>query len=131
MYTSLEVRVPFLDHELVDLVTNLNEKDRFYPLGKKQLLKTIALSDMPSTLYERPKSGFELPIDTWIRQSLRTEIDQIFHDEELVKSVGLCPQEILKLWNAFENGQSGIYWSRIWSLYVLLNWVDRHKVSLN
>src|SRR5262249_42444225 len=58
MASSLEVRVPFLDHEVVSTTSALPEDDRFEPLGKKQILRDLALRGLDEKLFERPKSGF-------------------------------------------------------------------------
>jgi asparagine synthase (glutamine-hydrolysing) len=129
MAVSLEVRVPLLDHEVVEAIANVNLKQRFQPLGEKQLLRTIALSKLNPELFDRPKSGFSLPIELWCRQELRDELESTFSDQGLCLSVGLNPAAVERLWRAFQAHAPGIYWSRVWSLFVLLWWCRTHGVT--
>jgi asparagine synthase (glutamine-hydrolysing) len=130
MAVSLEVRVPLLDHHVVEAVATVPEARRFQPLGRKQLLRDVALSGLHPGTFDRPKSGFELPIGEWCRRRLRGEVTALFDDDALCRSAGLVPEVVRRLWRAFQEGAPGLYWSRIWSLYVLLWWCRRHGVSL-
>ena len=129
MAVSLEVRVPLLDNKVVEAVAAVNRQQRFQPLGKKQLLRTLALSKLDPKLFDRPKSGFNLPIELWCRQELRGELESTFSDRDLCLSVGLNPAAVERLWRAFQAHAPGIYWSRVWSLFVLLWWCRTHGVA--
>jgi asparagine synthase (glutamine-hydrolysing) len=130
MAVSLEVRVPLLDHELVEAVASIDTKRRFLPLQSKKMLRGMALSRLPSKLFDRPKQGFGLPLAVWCRQALRAEIDATFADRDRCRSIGLDPNAVERLWNAFKSGARGIYWSRVWAIFVLLRWCRTHGVSL-
>lgn len=130
MATSLEVRVPFLDHEVVAAVSALPDARRFDPLGKKSALREIALSRVDAALFQRPKSGFVLPIDRWARGGLEGEITAAFRDPAFSERAGLEPRAVQRLWSAFLLGTRGLYWSRIWALYVLGWWCRAHRVSI-
>lgn len=69
MLNSLEVRVPFLDHELVGLVLSLEQKYKIRNFKTKWLLKKIASQYLPEKIVHRPKRGFTVPIYTWIKKS--------------------------------------------------------------
>lgn len=129
MAVSLEVRVPLLDHELVEAIASIDTKRRFHPLRSKQLLRDIALSGLDSKLFDRPKRGFGLPIAVWCRQALRVELDAMFADRDHCRSVGLDPEVVARLWRAFEAGAPGIYWSRVWAIFVLLWWCRTYRVT--
>lgn len=130
MAVALEVRVPLLDHLLCEAVAGVDADRRFSPPGKKQLLRDLALSDLDPSLFDRPKSGFVLPIDRWARQRLKPEIDQAFADDDLIRSVGLQPSAVRTLWASYQAGKPGMYWSRVWAIYVLLAWCKRHDMRL-
>jgi asparagine synthase (glutamine-hydrolysing) len=130
MAVSLEVRVPLLDHEFVEASARVDTRERFYPLQSKKLLRDIALGDLNSKLFDRPKRGFELPIDAWCRQALRSDIDETFSDGDRCRSAGLEPSAVARLWATYKSGARGIYWSRIWAIFVLLRWCRAHGVSL-
>ena len=128
MAVSLEVRVPLLDHGFIDAVRGLPEATRFQPLRRKDALKRIVADQLPPTLFERPKAGFELPLGQWCRSRLATRLEQTFQDINLAHAVGLNAETVSRLWRAFLAGDPAVYWSRIWSLYVLMNWCRRHDV---
>ncbi len=130
MAVSLEARVPLLDHVLIEKVAGLDERERFWPLGRKQALRTAALHKLDPAIFERPKSGFVLPIEAWCRQALKATMDEAFADQAAFLRVGLEPRVVAALWRSFCAGRPGIYWSRIWALYVLADWSQRHRMSL-
>lgn len=122
MAVALEVRVPLLDHVLVERVAGVDPVRRFSPPLKKQLLRDVALAKLDPGLFDRPKSGFTLPIDTWARQRLRKQMDEVFADPDLARRVGLHGESVRTLWRSFVDGRPGLYWSRVWAIYVLLCW---------
>lgn len=130
MATSLEVRVPLLDHVLIEYVASLHEKQRFYPLGQKQMLRQSVRNDFDQTILERPKSGFELPLAAWCQQELQGQIMELFSDRSACEAVGLNQTVVMRLWTAFRQNAPGLYWSRIWAIFVLLWWSKKYKVSL-
>jgi asparagine synthase (glutamine-hydrolysing) len=130
MAVSLEVRVPLLDHLVVEAAARLSDRRRFEPLGRKQALREAALGELPQALFEREKSGFVLPIERWARGGMQAEVAATLHDRQLVRSAGLVPEAVARLWQAFEAGAPGIYWSRVWSVFALLRWCSRHSLRL-
>ncbi len=130
MAVALEARVPLLDHHIIEALAKLDPQTRFHPLGRKQLLRDLALGDVDPTIFDRPKSGFVLPLDVWCRRKLDPVLDDTFNDERLCTSVGLNPKAVGRLWSSYTAGAPGLYWSRVWALYVLLNWCRTHGVSL-
>lgn len=130
MSVALEVRVPLLDHRIVEALAQLEDSTRFAPLGRKGLLRELGLAGIDPALFERPKSGFVLPLDVWCRRRVRDVIDSTFEDRELTASVGLRHEAVGRLWRSYQAGAPGLYWSRVWSLFVLLNWCRTHGVAL-
>jgi len=130
MASSLEVRVPFLDHEVVEAAFALSDADRFKPLGKKQVLREIALKDLDRALFDRPKAGFVLPIDRWARDVLRDEMTLTLGDPQLCEAAGSRPDAVGRLWTASCGTRRGLYWSRVWAIYVLLWWCREYRVTV-
>jgi asparagine synthase (glutamine-hydrolysing) len=128
MASSLEQRVPLVDQVLFATVDRLPDQLRFGPLGRKAMLRRIGLRGLDPALFERPKRGFVLPFDRWIRRGLKTTIDETLRDPQLVTQAGLAPAAVERLWRAFLSGAPGMYWSRVWSLYVLIRWCHRNHV---
>jgi asparagine synthase (glutamine-hydrolysing) len=130
MSASIEVRVPFVDHMLHDVVDRLADEDRYEPVRSKSMLRRVGLGGLDPALFDRPKTGFELPIERWLRSNLGRQVDATLRDPELVAPTGLNPQPVARLWDAFLEGAPGLYWTRIWALYVLIRWCHRHRVYL-
>ncbi|MEZ5458853.1 MAG: asparagine synthase (glutamine-hydrolyzing) [Steroidobacteraceae bacterium] len=128
MAVSLEVRVPLLDHGFIDAARAVPEAARFQPLRRKDALKRIVAKQLPAELFDRPKAGFELPLGQWCRSRLAGRLEQNFQDINLAHAVGLNAETVGRLWRAFRGGDTSIYWSRIWGLYVLMDWCRRHGV---
>jgi asparagine synthase (glutamine-hydrolysing) len=99
-------------------------------LGKKNLLKSLAMPSMDPKIFDRPKAGFVLPIEVWAKDQLAEKIGEIFSDGDLVRGVGLRPEPLNALWRSFRAGAPGLYWSRVWSPFVLLDWCRTHDVRL-
>ena len=130
MAVALEARVPLLDHVVVEAVASVPEAERFAPLGRKALLRKLALGDLDPALFERPKSGFQLPLGVWCRSLLAPELEAVLHDRAACQAAGLEPLAVARLWKAFRAGAPGIFWSRVWALFVLLRWCRRNGASL-
>jgi asparagine synthase (glutamine-hydrolysing) len=94
------------------------------------MLRNIGLQGLDASLFDRPKSGFVLPFDKWIRKGLTKTMADTMLSPSLCRSVGLNPETVAKLWQAFQSGQSGLYWSRVWAIFMLLRWCERHGVKL-
>ncbi|MGH9641642.1 MAG: asparagine synthase (glutamine-hydrolyzing) [Terriglobales bacterium] len=130
MAVSLEVRVPLLDWALCEKVAGLDPETRFSPRGKKRLLRDLALSQLDPTIFDRPKSGFVLPIGEWAKRRLQPEIGRLMSDGALVSRAGLRADTVQTLWKSYVAGKPGLYWSRIWSVYALLSWCQNHDMAL-
>ena len=112
MASSLELRVPFLDHRLVELALRLPE--RFHGPAKG-LLREACLDLFPPNYLNRPKQGFTLPMRPWMLGPLR----ELCHNriERLQASGWLDPLWVDRQWHAFEADQ--LRWTRAWNLVVL------------
>lgn len=130
MAVSLEVRVPLLDRLFVNAVTGLDPRVRFTPLGEKQVLRGLMRDMVNPAVFERPKAGFELPLNQWCRAQLHGDIEETFRDAALCQAAGLDQPTLLKVWHTFQHAPESIYWTRIWALYVLLHWTHRHRMTL-
>lgn len=130
MAASIEVRLPLVDRLLFENVGRLPDQDRYQPLGKKSILRRIGLRGLDPALFERPKSGFVLPFDRWLRKGLGKVMDETMRDPVAVKPTGLNPEAVRRLWQAFLDGAPGIYWTRVWAMYVFIRWCHRHGAHL-
>jgi len=128
MESSLEQRVPLVDQLLFESVDRLPDGPRYTPLGRKAMLRRIGLRGLDPALFDRPKSGFVLPFDRWIRRGLKGVIDQTMRDPQAIAPAGLDPAAVGRLWRSFLDGAPGMYWSRVWSVYVFIRWCHRNGV---
>lgn len=126
MANSLEVRVPFLDHHLVEYTLGINDAIK-QPISPKKLLVDSFIELLPESIYNRPKMGFVLPYEKW----MRGELNQFCKDNlnELKKISYINSKGIDKLWNAFEKGNKRVTWSRIWHLVILGNWIKENTIE--
>jgi asparagine synthase (glutamine-hydrolysing) len=129
MAHALEVRVPLLDHRLVEYVMGLADSHKRPGETPKRLLVESLKGLLPEDIVQRPKQGFTLPFDPWMRGALRG-----FCEDRLsatrVESRGLFrPQEVQSLWRAFLDGRADVSWSRLWVLVVLEEWLERNGVT--
>jgi asparagine synthase (glutamine-hydrolysing) len=124
MANSLEVRVPFLDHRLVEFVGRLPRNTKYTADVPKSLL-VEALSDLlPDEVVGQSKRTFTLPWDVWLRGSLGVRISQELSNLTPPLRQYLNPRAVRGAWQNFVIGQTN--WSRPWSLFVLNEWVRQH-----
>jgi asparagine synthase (glutamine-hydrolysing) len=124
MANSLEVRVPLLDHRLVEFVARLPKKMK-YKEGVPKALLIEALSDiLPPDVVGQAKRTFTLPWDSWLRGPLGVRLSQDLTNitPELKQYLNL--RAVRGTWQNFVIGQTN--WSRPWSLYILNAWISRH-----
>jgi asparagine synthase (glutamine-hydrolysing) len=127
MANSLEVRVPFLDHRLVEFVARLPKSVK-YRAGVPKALLVEALSDvLPDEVVGQSKRTFTLPWDLWLRGPLGVRLSQDLANLAPELSQYMNPRAVRGAWQNFLIGQTN--WSRPWSLYVLNAWISRHMTG--
>jgi len=126
MAHALEVRVPFLDHTLVEYVLNVSDKFK-YPNFAKSLLVNSFDGLLPDEVVHRPKMGFVLPWEQWMKKDLR---------ELCMTSLGYLENtpyfnngEVMALYKRFLVGDATITWSRIWHLVALGSWMKTNEIE--
>ena len=126
MSQGLEVRVPLIDHQLAKAVLSLPGAWKVNGTPKKLLVEALD-SSLPDDVVHRPKRGFTLPFEHWMRQELRAEIEPVLK----AKYIGAGPLGSLLDGNQVEQIgkdflRGAVSWSRPWSLYVLQRWCELH-----
>ncbi len=122
MAHGLEVRVPYLDHVLLEYVLSIPEKEKMSGRFPKPLLLNAVRDEMPHEIYDRKKMGFTFPWEIWLRGRLRAEVDVILSDDQAAQAIGVNLKACQNIWRQFLAHNDGITWSRVWGLYVLLRW---------
>jgi len=126
MANALEVRVPFLDHEFVNFATRLPSHLKLRGLQTKWLLKQSSQKLLPSSIINRPKKGFGIPVAKWINAELRPLFTEIFAQDK-IKAQGIfnpvCIQRLLQEhWSgAFDHRK------KLWTLFMFQMWFSRYS----
>jgi asparagine synthase (glutamine-hydrolysing) len=126
MAVSLELRVPFLDRDLVEYVLSLPAREKTRHPGIKGLLVEACRDLIPASVYDRPKMGFSLPMDAWMRGPLQHFKQAGLGEIERLEL--LTPGTIPRLTQQFRDGR--LHWTRIWSLVVLGHYLKRMSVKI-
>ena len=127
MKYSLETRVPLLDYRIIEFALNLPEKFKQKGDISKFILKETLYDYLPKSYFERPKAGFSIPMNDWLRADLKYLIDD-FLNEPLIMEAGFVNYDIVKdLIQRWTLKEPHLY-NRIWTLIVLHKWyVDIYK----
>jgi asparagine synthase (glutamine-hydrolysing) len=127
MAHALEVRVPLIDQRLVELALSIDGRFKVARGRQKPLLTSALRGLIPDACERRPKRGFVLPFDLWLRGGLREVVREVLVHGKAGEVAPLRPAALRRAWGAFDAGHLG--WSRIWALFVLLRWIQRHGVG--
>jgi asparagine synthase (glutamine-hydrolysing) len=119
MAHSLEVRVPFLDSELVEWALSVPAAINS---GSKDLLVRATRHLLPAEILERSKQGFALATPEWLRGDLREEVGTALTEPPQAIAELLDAAEVRRVWQAFD--AVGGRWSRVWALYSLARWAE-------
>ena len=126
MAHALEVRVPFLDHRLVAAALAATDTQK-RPTSPKKLLVESLDGLLPAEVVNRPKMGFVLPWESWMRGSLKDTCEAgltSLKDRTWVRSDAIAAME-----RSFMSGEPTWSWSRVWSLAVLGGYLERHGLE--
>jgi asparagine synthase (glutamine-hydrolysing) len=126
MAHALEVRVPLLDHVLVEYVMGLPDEHKWPRGTPKRLLVESLAGLLPDDVVHRPKQGFSLPFDMWMRDQLRGFCEERLGPNGLSGRDIFEPRAVRELWQAFLSRRPDATWSRLWVLVVLEDWLQRN-----
>lgn len=126
MAHALEVRVPFLDHDLVEFVLGVPDGTK-YPSTPKRLLVESLGDLLPREIVDRPKMGFTLPWADWMRNQLRSYCESKLHDPAM--DTVWNATAVRALWKRFLAGDMAVTWGRVWHLVVLSDWMQRNGID--
>ncbi|MGA8833154.1 MAG: asparagine synthase (glutamine-hydrolyzing) [Desulfomonilaceae bacterium] len=125
MANSLEARVPFLDHELVERVSVIPPGIKSKGFQTKSLLRSAVKLLLPSSIRKGKKRGFTPPLPFWIRNELRTFVSQVFSEERLIRSRIIDPKYCKTLLDEHLSGAKDNN-RQIWTVLSLVLWLERH-----
>lgn len=133
MKYSLEARCPILDHRVVEYSYRIPQQYKYYKGDKKHILKDIAYDYIPKELLERPKKGFSVPIDEWLRGPLKERVSD-YSDESFLRNQGIFDPVYTSSYirDYLQCGDGilgkGLAHSRIvWSFLVFQMWWEQYR----
>jgi asparagine synthase (glutamine-hydrolysing) len=124
MAHSLEVRIPFLDHRVADVVARIPIGLKVRNGTDKYILKQVLFSHVPSHLFARPKAGFSVPIGAWLKGPLRPWADDLLSRDRLDPEGFFSGAMIQKRWQDHLAGKRDAAHS-LWPILMFQSWNDQ------
>lgn len=126
MASSLETRAPFLDHKLIEHVWKIPQSLKYRNGNGKWILRQILNNYIPKSLTERPKMGFAIPLDTWLRGPLRDWAEDLLDEKKLHQDGYLNPELIRKKWLEHRSGNRN-WQSELWDVLMFQSWLKENN----
>jgi asparagine synthase (glutamine-hydrolysing) len=124
MSVSLEVRVPLLDHRLIEFAWTLPKRMRLRGSATKWLLREVCYRHVPRQIVDRPKMGFAIPLNQWLRGPLYEWAESLLDEKRLADDGMFDPQAVRGVWEEFLDGK-GNHQHGIWGLLQAQAWLER------
>lgn len=128
MAHALEIREPLLDHRLVERAMTLPGAWKLAP-GQNKPFLARAVPELPVASSVRPKMGFTLPLETWLRGPLRGWAEERLLSSDRSAVGPLNTVAVADLWERFLRGRRHASFSRVWTAIALTEWCRQHGVS--
>jgi asparagine synthase (glutamine-hydrolysing) len=125
MATSLETRVPMLDHRVAEFAWRLPLHLKLRDGQSKWILRQVLYRHVPKALIERPKSGFAVPIDEWLRGPLRDWAEGLLDAGRIERAGYLRAAPIRRRWAEHLSGRRNWY-SQLWNVLMFQSWLERN-----
>ncbi len=129
MAASLETRTPFLDSRVITAAWGLPLEAKIDNGVGKQVLRSLLDRYVPRDLIERPKQGFAIPLDRWLRGELRNWAEERLSDDTLFGIAGLKPAPVHEMWRSHQTGLAN-NGTKLWTVLMLLDWLVNYRHHL-
>ena len=125
MAASLETRVPMLDHRVVELAWRMPLGLKLHGGQGKWLLRQVLYRHVPKDLIERPKMGFGIPLDSWLRGPLYDWAEALLDEQRLRLEGYFHPEPIRKMWSEHLSGKHNWQY-HLWSILMFQAWLENN-----
>jgi asparagine synthase (glutamine-hydrolysing) len=123
MSVSLEGRIPFLDHRVVELMASLPLRTKLRDGTSKWLLRRVLERYVPAEVFAGPKAGFGVPIGAWLRGPLRPWAEDLLATDALARAGYLRPEPIRRLWDEHQSGRYDRAY-QLWDVLMFQAWLE-------
>jgi len=125
MQWALEVRVPILDHRVVEFAINMHQNLKIKNGEQKYLLKQLLYDYVPKELFDRPKWGFSIPLEKWLKNELAYLLEKYTSQEIIEKYNIVNYQSVENLKKRYFSGQLFLY-NRLWLIMILHKYLNEY-----
>lgn len=126
MAYGLETRAPFLDHRLVEFAWGLPRQQKIRDGQTKWLLRQVLYRHVPRALIERPKQGFAVPLDAWLRGPLRDWAESLLSPERLRLEGFFVAERVRQAWGQHQSGQRNRA-HELWDVLMFQAWLQDQR----
>lgn len=125
MANSLEVRVPLLDHILVEFAAKIPGSMKLHNNKLKYIFREAIKDLLPEEILNRPKAGFHVPVASWLKRELKPLIREYLTPSKIASQGFFDPETVLKIYKAHLNGKKD-YNRELWGILMFTMWYDKY-----
>ena len=126
MSNSLETRAPYLDHRVVEFAWNLPQSLKLHNGETKWALRQVLYRYVPRALIERPKMGFSIPIDVWLRGPLKEWAEDLLNEARLKREGFFNYALVHQKWREHLSGRRN-WQNHLWDVLMFQSWLNENK----